>query len=190
MLDKIINFLKNNLLQKERMILIFLAGILLFVISIPTKKESTKLKKIEEKSEKETDEKEYVKGLEEELKGVLEQIDGVGRVDVMLTLKNTGEKVLAYNQPSYSTTKSDEQDSQGGSRSVEEKEIQKEIIFDKNGTNEETPYVIIENKPQVEGVLIVAEGGGDEVIQISITDAVQALFGVEPHKIKIIKMKK
>ena len=40
----------------------------------------------------------------------------------------------------------------------------------------------------MEGVLVVAEGGGDAKIVKNISDAVLALFSVEAHKIKVVKM--
>ena len=50
------------------------------------------------------------------------------------------------------------------------------------------PYVVQEIYPQVEGVLVVAEGGDNSSVILAITDAIQALFGVDVHKIKIVKM--
>ena len=43
-------------------------------------------------------------------------------------------------------------------------------------------------EPEVSGVLVVAEGGDDPVTVREITEAVQALFGIEAHKIKVMKM--
>ena len=42
---------------------------------------------------------------------------------------------------------------------------------------------------QVTGVLISAEGGGDPVIARNIQQAVMALFQVDAHRIRIMKMK-
>lgn len=39
----------------------------------------------------------------------------------------------------------------------------------------------------VEGVAIIAEGGGNAVVTRNITEVVQALFDVDSHKIKVIK---
>ena len=44
-----------------------------------------------------------------------------------------------------------------------------------------------ENAPEVEGILVIADGGGNAVVAKNLTEAVQALFGVEAHKIKIMK---
>ena len=42
--------------------------------------------------------------------------------------------------------------------------------------------------PEIEGVLVVAEGGDSPRIVSDISDAVKALFQVEAHRIKVIKM--
>ena len=39
-------------------------------------------------------------------------------------------------------------------------------------------------------MIVIADGGGDAVVARNLTEAVQALFGVEAHKIKIMKMRK
>ena len=43
-------------------------------------------------------------------------------------------------------------------------------------------------EPEVLGVLVVAKGGDNPVTVREITEAVQALFGIEVHKIKVMKM--
>ena len=51
-----------------------------------------------------------------------------------------------------------------------------------------SPYVVKELEPKVQGVVVIAEGGGNPAVQQNILEAVQALFPVEAHKIKIMKM--
>ena len=50
------------------------------------------------------------------------------------------------------------------------------------------PYVVQEQYPQVTGVLVAAKGGDNPVVVQNIREAVEALFQVEPHKIKVMKM--
>ncbi|MFW5669621.1 MAG: stage III sporulation protein AG, partial [Acetivibrio ethanolgignens] len=50
------------------------------------------------------------------------------------------------------------------------------------------PYVIKEKEPQAEGVLILVEGMERAELKSEISEAVEALFGVPPHKIKVMKM--
>ena len=61
-------------------------------------------------------------------------------------------------------------------------------VYEKNGSGQEKPYVSETMEPEVSGVLVVSEGGDDPVTVREITEAVQALFGIEAHKIKVMKM--
>jgi stage III sporulation protein AG len=40
----------------------------------------------------------------------------------------------------------------------------------------------------VQGILVVAQGGGDSLVRQSILQSLQALFSLEAHKITIVKM--
>ena len=46
-----------------------------------------------------------------------------------------------------------------------------------------------EKEPELEGVVIVCDGGADAGVKREITEAVSALFQIESHKIKIMKSK-
>lgn len=116
--------------------------------------------------------------LERRLEETLSLIDGVGRVRVMLTLKDTGEKVVEKDTTRRS----------GGSASAEDiSDVSQSTVFSKNGSDE-TPYISNELTPQVEGVLVVAQGGGDSLVKQNILQSVMALFPLEAHKITIVKM--
>jgi len=43
-------------------------------------------------------------------------------------------------------------------------------------------------EPVIEGVIIVMEGGDNSFVVSAVTEAVQALFPLEAHKIKVLKM--
>ena len=45
-----------------------------------------------------------------------------------------------------------------------------------------------ETNPEVKGVLVIAQGGGNSRVRQEILEAAQALFGIDAHKIKIMKM--
>ena len=67
-------------------------------------------------------------------------------------------------------------------------ESREETVYEEDGSRGKSPYVISETNPKVEGVLVIAEGGGNSRIKQEILEAAQALFGIEAHKIKIVKM--
>ena len=60
------------------------------------------------------------------------------------------------------------------------------VIYD--GNDETFPYVTSRQNPQIEGVLVVAQGGGNARVNSDISEAIMALCDVEVHKIKIVKM--
>lgn len=67
-------------------------------------------------------------------------------------------------------------------------EIRLENILEKmEGVGEVKVMVTYQDNDEVEGIAVIADGGGDSVIVKNITEVVQALFDVESHKIKVIK---
>ena len=129
---------------------------------------------------------EYEAYLEERTADILKQVDGVGEVTVMITLKSGSQKIIEKDQSSTAQT-TEEADSTGGTRSVEDTSSDKTSIYEQNSDGSSTPYVSKEMTPEIEGVVVIADGGDNAVVVESITEAVQALFGVEAHKIKIMK---
>ena len=129
-----------------------------------------------------------VSNLEERLEEILSAVQGVGRVKVMITLSSSGEKIVEKDIP-LERNSIVENDSTGGNRSTNEMYSQEETVYSTNSNGDKVPYVIKENSARVEGVSVVAEGGGDAAVQKNISDVIQALFGIEAHKIKVVKMK-
>lgn len=161
-------------LKKTDYIVIFLIGILILIVMIPVgKKSSTKENTTESQNRKVGQDgvcsKDYEKELEGKLKDILEKIDGVGEVDVMITLSDDGTKSL-------------DKDIKESTEYTEENTV----IYDND--DKTVPYVTSTKRPKVEGVLVVAQGGGNPQTDSDISCAVQALFDVAPHKIKIAKM--
>ena len=70
---------------------------------------------------------------------------------------------------------------------MEDSTSDKTSIYEQDSDGSSTPYVSKELSPEIEGVVVIADGGGNAVTAQNITEAVQALFGVEAHKIKIMK---
>ena len=49
------------------------------------------------------------------------------------------------------------------------------------------PLIEKELYPQISGIVISAQGGDLPSVQAEISQAMEALFGLEPHKIKVLK---
>lgn len=73
-------------------------------------------------------------------------------------------------------------------RTSTQQQSQEETVYSGGGENGGEPFVTREMLPDVEGILVVAEGGGNAQVAKNISDAVLALFPVEVHKIKVVKM--
>lgn len=189
---------------KDTWVILILFGILLLIVFFPTGANKNSAKsteggltdnnqsKIEETqagrslSASETDS--YVHMLESRLEETLRCMEGVGQTKVMITLKSSKEAVVEKDVPMVRNNTT-ESDAQGGTRSITEYTSSESTVFDEHGTNGSSPYVIKTLEPEVEGVIVIAQGGGNEKICKNITEAIQALFGIEPHKIKVVKMK-
>lgn len=125
--------------------------------------------------------------MEQALADTLSQVNGVGAVQVALTLESTNRKIVEKDVPDSQSSeirKNGEESSESVSSSQEES-----TVYERDGSGAEIPYVVSEEYPAVRGVLVVAEGGDDPVVIQEIQEAVMALFDVDAHKIKVMKMK-
>lgn len=179
-------------LKKDQLVIMLLIGVLLIIIVLPTETKEEEKKETEpgvSQAESETTltETDYITILEEKLKRALSKVDGVGNVEVMITLKSSGEKVVEKDIPN---TRSEvtETDSEGGERITKESTSTETTVYTQGGDGTTSPYVIKELEPQIGGVIVIAQGGGNPVTVQNISEAIKALFEVEVHKIKVMKM--
>lgn len=94
--------------------------------------------------------------LEQSLEDILSKMSGVGKVDVLITYSETSEVVAMYNE-TYTSSSTEETDTNGGTRRIDETDTNKEIIFeDKDG--EKTPITQKVVMPKIEGAIVTAEG--------------------------------
>ena len=123
--------------------------------------------------------------LEQRVREILKNVDGVGAVDVMIVLKSSSEKVL-HVDGSSSRTFTEEQDGNGGVRKIDSQEQGQSTVM--GSCNGETgPIVEKELRPELSGIVISAQGGGNPTVQAEISAAMEALFGLPAHKIKVLK---
>lgn len=95
--------------------------------------------------------------LQDELKDILSKIQGVGKVDVLITYSETSSISPVYNE-SHSTSTTEELDTEGGKRTIESTNMNKEIVLeDRSGESQFITEKII--MPKVEGAIVIAEGG-------------------------------
>lgn len=183
---------KSRLPGKNQLLILLLVGILLVVIVIPIsdKKPADLTGNTDSSGDTSTSypnfDEEYEQYLEKRISRALEYVQGVGKAEVLITLKSSGQKVVEKDQQTGSQT-TQEEDSSGGTRSVRDNTSDKTSIYEQSSDGSQAPYVSKELTPEIEGVIVIAQGGDNAVVVQNITEAIQALFGVEAHKIKIMK---
>lgn len=185
---------KWSRIKKSDWIVIALVGVLLLIIAIPVgeKKEDSNLPSAPQENESQTKKntknvgEDYTEYLEKKLEQVLAQMEGVGQVEVMITVLDQGESIVEKDVTASSSVVS-ETDSSGGTRSTTEEQNAKSTVYIENSEGN-TPYVQREKMPTIVGIVVVAEGGGNSKIVSDISEAVEALFQVEMHRIKVVKM--
>ena len=156
-------------IKKDKWLIILLVGLLLVVIAMPVsdiKSDQTQDEQQVQKAENASEDT-YTDALETRLE------------KVMITLASSSEKVVEKDQEMTSEV----QEGESGGKNTSSSET---AVY-ANGNGEETPYVKQELSPRIEGVLVIADGGDNAIVIENITEAVQALFGVDTHKIKVMK---
>ena len=131
---------------------------------------------------------EYCLQLEKRIEDILTCMDGVGEVEAMVTLVASKELVVEKDEPVTRSTVT-EKDGTGGSRSTNESRFEYETIYETDKEGNKIPYVIKSMEPKIQGITVVAQGGGNPLVQKNISEVLEALFHVEVHKIKVVKMK-
>ena len=186
---------KENL---EKASIIFLLGIFFLLVATPVsgfaeKKKTVKTsdnKMISNESDKVSESSQnnaYIDELENKLEQTISGMEGAGEVLVMITCKDTGEKILDKNQPYESESEKVKEDGKESEHTSIHSD-QETVLIDQEGDT--TPIVVLEKYPEVEGVVVVCEGGDNSALALRIKEAVQALFNIDAHKIVVCKLRK
>ena len=180
--------------KKEQLVVLLLFGVLLVVIALPTTtgtmgadKKDADISGTQGAAGTDTATLTYEEQLEKRLSAILSRVAGAGRVEVMVTLESRGERIVEKDTPE-SRKSVEETDSSGGSRTTDEQDWGEETVYYEDGSGGKSPYVVKELEPNIEGVLVLAEGGDSAVVKQELLEAVQALFPIEAHKVKIMKL--
>lgn len=111
--------------------------------------------------------------LEEETEKLLSEVEGAGKVRVMLTYEDDGERIFARN--SETRTKTDTE-SQLSSQYIT-------IEADEG----ETGLLLKVIYPKVRGVAVVCSGGDDPLVKSEISSLLSALFDIGSNRISIAR---
>lgn len=161
-------------------------GIILLMMAntIFSKNKNTNATAVVEEIEQTNNTNDYAKELEKRLEAILSKTYGVGDVEVMITTKGSKELIVAEDKNLDNQQSTENENGSLKKENINSKTEGKIVMLDNN-----TPLVLKEVKPEIEGVIIVATGGGNVEVKSNIISATQAILGIESHKIEVLKMK-
>lgn len=113
--------------------------------------------------------------LEGRLERALSRVEGAGQVTVVLTLDASPRQVLAQEGRAV----------EGEGRT----ERETEVVLASKGAQGQEPVKLQQLGPSYRGALVVAAGGDDPAVRLSLIQAVSALTGLGSDKISICKGK-
>ncbi|MBO5242450.1 MAG: hypothetical protein J6B19_07220 [Lachnospiraceae bacterium] len=189
---------KLQKIGKDRFILLFLAGLMLVIIVMPWGENEGKKKQEENVQTKEVavlpdnsqikqdDVENYRLNLCRQLEQFLQRMEGVGIAKVYITMHSSSEKIVERNSPYAKRT--EEETAQESTRVINETENESEVVLIRQEDGSEAPIIVKEIVPTVRGVVVAAQGADNEMIKKEITALVMALFGIEEHKIRVVKL--
>ena len=122
----------------------------------------------------------------EKLEEILSKIDGVGEVVVNIYFESSEVKVPATNS-STQTSETEEEDTNGGTR-VTKQETEGATVVMQSDSSTSEPFITKTYKPQITGVLIVAEGAKSSKITYDIQKAVSSLYNLSLDKVNVYPM--
>ncbi len=180
MRNKLFNGHRPN---KEMMLILFLSGILIFVILLPVDKNnnnSSYKKRSEPVSPQSGNEekktavsgemslREYQEMMETELEEFLSGVSGVGEVKVLLYMKASWEYQVEKDGENRAETQNEE------------------TVYTINEYGQEVPFVKRYLCPQIDGVAVTAKGAENEEVRVRLVHLIMALYGLEANKVEVI----
>lgn len=122
----------------------------------------------------------------EKLENILSKIDGVGEVVVDIYFESSEVKVPATNSNTQNS-ETKEEDNNGGTRLTKQETGGETVVMKSNSSTSE-PFITKTYKPQITGVLIVAEGAKSSKITYDIQKAVSSLYNLSLDKVNVYPM--
>ncbi|MDQ0220806.1 stage III sporulation protein AG [Peribacillus cavernae] len=131
--------------------------------------------------------KDYEKYLQTEMKEALEAISGVDDVKVVVNVDASEQKIFEKNKVTQKQV-TEETDQEGGKRTVEDTNIDEQLVIIKSG-EKEGPIVLETKKPKIRGVLVVAKGAENIQIKKWIIEAITRSLDVPSHRVSVMPKK-
>lgn len=130
-------------------------------------------------------EEDYEARLSAQLEEIISLIKGVGRVKVKIYITGYTEYEYEYNSRTINKV-STELDQNGGQREIVEDNLERELVVTRDPSGNEKPIIRREKLPEIQGVLIVAQGAENSQIKAEIIYAVRNLLNIPVHRISVL----
>jgi stage III sporulation protein AG len=127
----------------------------------------------------------YEQAIAADLERLLSSIQGAGQVRVSVSLAKGPAYVFGHNTTNDTRT-TEERDSDGATRTVQEVTASQQPVILRDGSQGEHPLIAEEQRPEVSGVLVLAQGAGDSRVRLNLVRAVQALYPLPTHRITVL----
>jgi len=116
---------------------------------------------------------------ENKLETILSEVKDAGKVNVMLTLKSTSERILAV----------DTEIAEAESTAEAEHSVIENTVILSTGSSSDDTVTLKYIYPEYLGAIVVAEGADKAAVKLALTNATAAATGLSSNKIQVIKMK-
>ena len=110
--------------------------------------------------------------LEQKLEALLSQVKGAGRVQVAVTYADSAASIYAYDNSTRTTA----------GEGTTSQDTESSLVSINN-----QPVLVSTASPKIQGVVAVAEGGGDPLVQGRLYQALRSLLGINASQIAIIE---
>lgn len=124
------------------------------------------------------------KELEQKLEANLLMMTGVGKVQVSVSFM-TGLKSEYARNVNVSKRTNKETDKAGGTRETTEVTENNQIVMPSGSSQ---PVMVLEDRPEIAGVLVIAEGARDAKVREGVHSAVQTLLNIPSARITVVPM--
>ena len=129
---------------------------------------------------------EYAEQLEKKLSVLIGNISGVGKSEIMVTLENGVEYVYANEE--RKTTDKTEDISDSTQRVQQSNDVEQNVITVDDADGGKKALVRTQIEPQVKGVVVVCEGGDQELVQQRVTNAVTTALNITSKRVCVTKL--
>lgn len=194
-LKKINEFIRDMLSKKyiANIIVLLAVAIMALIFTGDFKAKDSSAKNVDKKSTGDMFVQENMRVETEEeivetrLKEILQKIKGSGEVEVMVTFE-MGSEIIPASNTVETNDATEEKDSNGGIRTVVSRNTTENIVTTNDNTGNK-PLVLKEIKPQVKGVIVVAEGADDIEVKMQLYEAIKTLLQVPGNRVQVYTRK-